>query len=632
MAKLSQYRRLLWLAFLLGLGFISLGYRLVDLQVLRHEDLAGRVEEKTQWSYYREPRRGDIRDCRGNLLATSIFVRTVCADPTLISNRCVEVARALAPVLQTNESWLIQRLQPQVRLDGNGKTNPVRYVVLKHKVQNEEWRKITNAMHLLSFGIDEKKLKRAGQNFYRQLRQTAIFPDPQEDQLRIYPHRQSAAHVLGYAATEERKVGATILRDTVGKYGIELALNPALIGVRGWRETAHDRRGAELLTMREEDVEPRDGLNVILTIDTGVQDIVEQELAAAVQKHTPISACAIVVRPRTGAILAMAIWPTFDPNKPGSFPADHLRNRVVSDMAEPGSTFKIVVVSGALNEGLITLEDRFDCENGAFVFAGKVLHDHEQFGILSAEEIIIRSSNIGAAKIGIRMGPERLHQYMRGFGFGQRTGIELGDGVETWGIVHPLNRWNKLSISRIPMGHEVAATPMQMVMAMSALANKGWLLRPMLVDRLEDQQGAVVTRFQPQPVRQVVSEATARLMVQTLKQVVSPKGTAPKASLDHYTVAGKTGTAQKLVDGQYVRDKHYSSFIGFLPADNPEICISVVLDEPKQGYYGGQTAAPIFRNIAEGAANYLSIRPDVVPGATLAKGDNDRPVKAASRD
>jgi cell division protein FtsI/penicillin-binding protein 2 len=391
MAKLTQYRRLLWLAFLLGLGFISLGYRLVDLQWLRHDDLASRVEEKTQWNYFREPRRGDIRDCRGNLLATSIFVRTVCADPSLISNRCVEVARALAPVLQTNETWLIQRLQLQTRIDGSGRTNPVKYVILKHKVQNEEWQKITNAMHLLSFGTDEKTLKRPEQGFYRNLREKAIFPDPQEDQLRVYPHRQSAAHVLGYVATETRRLGTAILRETVGKYGIELALDPKLSGVRGWRETAHDRRGAELLTMREQDVEPRDGLNVVLTIDTGIQDLVEQELAAAVQQHTPVSASAVVVRPGTGAILAMATWPSFDPNKPGAFPTDYLRNRVVSDLAEPGSTFKIVVVSGALNEGLVTLEDRFDCENGAFVFAGKVLHDHEHFGILSVEEIITRS-------------------------------------------------------------------------------------------------------------------------------------------------------------------------------------------------------------------------------------------------
>jgi cell division protein FtsI/penicillin-binding protein 2 len=632
MARLAQYRRLLWLAFLLALGFISLGYRLVDLQVLRHEDLASRVEAKTELCYFREPRRGDIRDCRGNLLATSMFVRTVCADLTFISNRYAEVACALAPVLEMDERGLIQRLKPRARVDSSGRTNCLRYVVLKRKVRNEQWQRIIKTMRLLSFGIDERKLTRSEQAFYRNLRGKAIFADPQEDQLRLYPQHQLAAHVLGYVATEERRIGMAVLREMVGKYGVEKALDSALSGVRGWRETAHDRRGVELLTLREQDVEPRDGLSVILTLDAGIQDILEQELELAVRRYLPASASAVAVRPSTGAILGMAIWPGFDPNTPGAFPLENLRNRVVSDFAEPGSTFKIVVVSGALNEGLVTLEDRLDCENGAFYYGGKVLHDHEHYGILSVEEIIAKSSNIGAAKIGIKMGAERLYRYVRGFGFGQRTGIVLGEGVETRGVVHPVDRWNKLSVSRIPMGHEVGVTPLQMIMAMSALANQGWLMRPMLIDRLEDEDGRVVTKFQPQPVRQVVSAATAKLMIRALKAVVSPKGTAPKASLDHYTVAGKTGTAQKIVAGQYVRDKHYSSFIGFFPADNPEICISVVLDEPQRGYYGGQTAAPIFRSIAERAANYLNIRPDVIPSGMLAKGRDNSGLRTDAWD
>jgi cell division protein FtsI/penicillin-binding protein 2 len=235
--------------------------------------------------------------------------------------------------------------------------------------------------------------------------------------------------------------------------------------------------------------------------------------------------------------------------------------------------------------------------------------------LLSVEEIIEKSSNIGAAKIGIKLGEARLYQYMRDFGFGTRTGIPLGGEVD--GIVHPLNKWEKLSISRIPMGHGVSATPLQMVMAMCAIANDGWLMRPMLVDRLEDSQHKVVAKYSPQRVRQVISEIAARQMVTALKTVVSPDGTAPKAALDHYTVAGKTGTARKVVNGRYSSEKHFSSFIGFFPADDPELCISVVLDEPKHGYYGGQTAAPVFKQIAERAANYLNIRPDSIKEAPL---------------
>ena len=364
----------------------------------------------------------------------------------------------------------------------------------------------------------------------------------------------------------------------------------------------------ELVAFRNQDVEARSGLITILTIDAGLQHIVEEELAQALEKHTPISASAIVVRPRTGEILAMATLPDFDPNHPGASPDDARRNRVISDIAEPGSTFKIVVVSAALNEQIVTLEDQFDCEQGKFTFAGKLLRDHEHYGVLSVEAIITKSSNIGAAKIGIKLGPERLHHYMRAFGFGERTGVPLQG--EVGGIVHPVEKWSKLSISRIPMGHEVAVTPLQMAMAMCAIANDGRLMRPMLIDRLENEKGEVVAKYQPQMVRQAIQAATAKLMVQALKTVVSTNGTAAKARLDHYTVAGKTGTAQKPGPGGYLPGKFFSSFIAFFPADDPQLCISVVLDEPKQGYYGGQTCAPIFKNIAQRAATYLSLQPD----------------------
>jgi cell division protein FtsI/penicillin-binding protein 2 len=396
----------------------------------------------------------------------------------------------------------------------------------------------------------------------------------------------------------------------VGAEGIEHNFDSQLTGVAGWRVTETDRAKREMVSQREQSIEPRNGLNVVLTIDGVVQHYVETALAEAVQKHSPVSASAIVVRPRTGEILAMATYPNFDPNNPGVFSADARRNRVIADMVEPGSTFKIVVVSGALNEQVVKLTDQFDCEHGHFLFAGKELHDHESYGILSVENIITKSSNIGAAKIGIKMGDSKLYQYAHDFGIGQRTGIPLLG--EVGGVLHPLKNWNKLSISRIPMGHEVAVTPLQMVMAMSAIANDGWLMRPMLVSRLEDDKGNVVAQYSPQRVRQVISGNADKEIIQALKTVVTHEGTAEKAALEHYTVAGKTGTAQKAEHGVYVSGKYFSSFIGFFPADNPELCISVVMDEPKDGYYGGQVAAPAFKQIAESAANYLNIRPDRV--------------------
>ena len=289
------------------------------------------------------------------------------------------------------------------------------------------------------------------------------------------------------------------------------------------------------------------------------------------------------------------------------------------------------MVSGALNDGIVQLNDIFDCEHGHYWYAGKALHDHESYGLLSVERIITKSSNIGAAKIGIKMGENHLFEYIQDFGFGRKTGIPLQG--ESIGIVHKLKDWSKVSIAQLPMGQGIAVTRLQMMMAMCAIANRGWLMQPMLVDRLEDSQRNVVTKYSPQPVRQVISEGTARLMTRALKTVVSADGTAAKAALDHYTVAGKTGTAQKAEHGIYAPGKYFASFLGFFPADNPELCISVMLDEPDlhKGYYGGQIAAPIFKQIAERAANYLNIRPedgqDGAPPNSLAPASDDKSSK-----
>jgi cell division protein FtsI/penicillin-binding protein 2 len=632
MAKQVQYRRLLVLTLLLSLAFGFLCYRLVDLQVLRHAELSAKAQQNTQREYLLEPRRGDITDARGNLLATSVFVKTVCADPALMGNKQAEVARAVAPLLQINESELLQRLAPRLRQNDSGQTLTNRYIVLKRKVSAETWEKVQAAMSSLSFGVDEKKLSKTERAFFRDLRQKAIFADPHDDQLRMYPNQVLAAHVLGYVGMEERDVNGSRIIDTAGKDGIELTLNTKLTGVRGWRVTETDRQRRELVALREQDVEPRDGFNVVLTIDSVIQSFVESALAEAMEKHTPLSISGLVVRPRTGEILALATLPTFDPNNPGAATADARRDRVISDIAEPGSTFKIVVVSGALSDGIVRLTDLFDCEHGHFYYAGRTLHDHESYGTLSVEGIITKSSNIGAAKIGIKVGENRLYDYMQRYGFGARTGIPLQG--EVVGIVHPVKKWDKVKIAQIPMGQGVAVTRLQMTMAMCAIANHGVLMRPMLVDRLEDHDHKVVAKYAPQRVRQVISEPAAKLMVEALKTVVSPEGTAPKAALEHYTVAGKTGTAQKSGGPEgYLPGKYFASFIGFFPADNPEICIAISMDEPKQGYYGGQIAAPVFKQIAERAANYLNIRPEdgeapSLPDAVPAPGDS-RPVKTA---
>jgi cell division protein FtsI/penicillin-binding protein 2 len=372
--------------------------------------------------------------------------------------------------------------------------------------------------------------------------------------------------------------------------------------------TERDRQHREVVALREEDVQARDGLNVVLTIDSVIQHYAEVALAEAVQKYSPISASAIVIRPATGEIKALAVLPNFDPNNPGALSdPSAAKNRVVVDVAEPGSTFKSVVVSSALNDGIVKLTDQFDCEHSRFNYAGRTLHDHESYGVLSVEDIIAKSSNIGAAKIGILMGQERLYQHLREFGFGERTGIQLPG--ESRGILHPVKDWTKVSIAQIPMGQGVAVTTLQMAMAMCAIANHGVLMRPLLVSALEEQDGEVVARYTPQMVRRVLSREADREIIEALKAVVTD-GTAKNAAMTNYTVAGKTGTAQKN-DGHKYLDKYYASFIGFFPADNPEICIYVSLDDPKGSLHqGGQAAAPVFKELAEKTANYLNIRPD----------------------
>jgi len=592
------------LAILLTGALLVLGYRLVDLQVLRHDELREKAQRNTQRDIVHKPLRGQIRDVRGVPLATSVPAKIVCADPKMIGEHWKAMASALAPLLNSDEASLAERLQPRIlRYRTNGEPVIDQHVVLQNKTTVEDWMQIQETLSKESFGMDETRLTRAQQTVLRNLRQKAIFTE--EDQLRVYPNKSLAAHVLGY-------VGMSDAGEMVGKNGIELTMESQLSGVSGWRRTELDGRRRELVAYRGQNLEVRNGMNVVLTIDAALQNIVETELANAMAKHTPISISATVVRPRTGEILAMVTLPNFDPNRPGEFRAEALRNRVISDLAEPGSTFKIVVVSGALNENAVTLSDAFDCEHGRFAYGGRILHDHDtKHGVLSVEKIITHSSNIGAAKIGIKMGEGRLYDYICRFGFGTRTGVPLLGEIR--GIVDPPKKWSKVSIVQIPMGHGVAVTPLQMVMAMSAIANDGQLMRPILVDRLEDEEGLVVAKYQPQVLREVISSTAARQMVAALKTVVSDEGTAAKAMMDHYTVAGKTGTAQKLENGRYSSTKFFSSFIGFFPADNPELCISIVLDEPKGGYYGGQTAAPLFKNIAEAAANYLNIKPDRFP-------------------
>ncbi len=611
------------------IGFVGLGYRLLDLQVFRHEELSLKARQNVSYAKLFEPRRGEILDVKGRLLVTSRFVKTVCADPTLIGNFQQEVANAIAPFLLDEsvkqsalssaeyrrklvelKKSLTEKLRVRLRETSDGRLIQNRYVVLKRKVSIDTWEKIDQAMKNLKLAANEENLPSKQKYFLSNLRNKAIFTERKDDQLRYYPHGKLAGHVLGYVGSSQNEYWGEEALSISGQSGVEKVFDDYLTGVAGSRRTERFGSKGERWNARSHDNPAEPGLNVVLTIDSRIQGITETALLRGVEAHQPDRACAIVVRPESGEILAMASYPEYNPASPGDFSIQARRNMAVSDAFEPGSTFKVLVAAAALNENIVSMNETFDCEMGSFRFAGKTLTDTKNHGMLSVKEILVKSSNIGAAKIALKMGKETLYDYLLKFGLRQSTGVHLTG--ESRGILYPADQWSDLSVTRIAMGHEVSATPLQMTMAMASIANGGWLMAPKLVDRLEDSQGNVISQHGPTRIRRVIQPSVARAMASALSEVVSSHGTAPKAKLEQWQAAGKTGTAQKPSPrGGYAAGKYYSSFIGFFPTDRSGLCIGVFMDYPKKGgYYGGAVSGPVFREIANETGVYLGIQPD----------------------
>jgi cell division protein FtsI/penicillin-binding protein 2 len=393
-----QFKRFLWLALLLVIGFGGLSYRLFELQVLRHEELKVKAQNNTEIELLIEARRGDIVDVKGiswrRAPQSSGFARILLLSVQIGQTWCVPSRRCSKKARPNSNNYS----RPKHDLTKEGEFAPVKHVVLKNKVDLKTWEKIETQMKSLKVAsLDKAELKQSEKDTLASLRMS-IFA--QDDQMRVYPRKKLAAHVLGFVNSEEKEVEERPVNELVGKEGIEFTFNKYLAGSRGWRVTERDRKKRELVAMREQDVEPRNGLNVALTIDSMIQHITESALADAMEKYSPISASAIVVRPKTGEILAMATLPNYDPNRAGSAKADERRNRIISDQGEPGSTFQDRCRVGALNESVVRPTDKFDCEHGEFLYAGRRLHDHGSHGLLSVEEIITKSSNIGALKSG----------------------------------------------------------------------------------------------------------------------------------------------------------------------------------------------------------------------------------------
>jgi cell division protein FtsI/penicillin-binding protein 2 len=577
---------------LVGL-FSVYSFRLIDLQIVQHEKFTTLAAEKHNHKQIIYARRGIIRDSHNEPLAENIPVKTVVADASHIRDP-VAVAAAIADQLEMDPRDIASKLSQS----GKGS----KHIVLKAEIPEETAEKIKESLRVANL--------------------RGIYFD--QDFVRVYPNGQMLSQVIGF-----------VDHDHNGTMGIERTMQDFLQGTDGFRYIETDRTGKELVPYRGQERAARDGCDVKLTIDLSLQNILEAELDAACAEFKPKDASAIMMRPQTGEILAMASRPTFDPNKPGEAAPDQEKNRSIVDMVEPGSTFKIVTTSAVLEEKLVTPDTTVFCENGHFQYAGRVLRDAHPMGVLTVHQVLMKSSNIGVAKLALQLGETKLYEYIRRYGFGERTGIALSGEIS--GLVNPPHRWSKLDITRIPMGQSVAVTPLQMVTAMSSIANGGKLMKPMIVSEIRDQTGRLVASFTPEMVRDVISAETAVKIVSALKDVVSKQGTAQRAEVPGFRVAGKTGTAQKVDPrGGYMVGRYVTSFVGFMPADDPKFALLVLLDDPtmKEGAaFGGTVAGPVFARIAEKAARYLDLRPtEEVPPPQLTNGSKKVALSERNRD
>ncbi len=431
---------------------------------------------------------------------------------------------------------------------------------------------------------------------------------------RFYPHGRMAAPVIGFAGI-----------DSQGLEGIELAYDRYLRGPTAEMSVERDARGRKFLAAGLDGEMPRQGANVTLTLDSSLQYVAERELDRRVAETRAKGGLVLMLDPRRGEILALAQNPAFDPNRRIGIAPELRRNRAVADAYEPGSTMKGLLAAAALEHRSVTVADRFFCENGHYGFAGHTIHDHHGYGWLTFPEILQVSSNIGATKVGERLGAKAYYQTLRAFGVGAPTGVDLAG--EQAGILRPLLAWKPIDLATASFGQGVAVTPLQLAAAYAALANGGILMRPYIVKRIVDENGEELVANQPTVVRRVVSEATAEQVTKILEGVIAAKGTAPLAAVPGLKIAGKTGTAQK-VDfdrGGYSRGR-IASFVGYFPADDPQLVMLVIIDEPQTTIWGGTAAAPAFRAIAVAAAERIGVQPDTSAGedAIAAQGPDGR--------
>jgi cell division protein FtsI (penicillin-binding protein 3) len=554
--------RILLVGVTFAVGFAVIGSKALLLQVYQGSWLSQKASDQVEDSLKAVGKRGAILDRRGREMAVSIDATSIAVRPAQVKD-VESAARDLASVFK--------RPLPEVR---KKLTSGKPFVWVKRQATPKEVEAV-------------RRLRVPGLEFVAEAS-------------RFYPNRTLAAQVIGFTGMDGR-----------GLEGVEFFYDSHLRGTNTSVKVLRDALGNGFQSEPPADTDGS-GQNLILTLDQTVQFITETALNEAVESTRARSGMAVVMEPKTGAILAIALAPTFNPNAYDDFKKPVWRNRAITDPFEPGSTLKIFVAAAALEFTSLSPRTTFNCENGAYRIGKYTVHDVHRYGVLSLQDIIKFSSNIGAAKIGEKVGPEKLHQTLRLFGFGQKTGI---DGPsETTGLLMLPRKWANIDTAAISFGHGISVSAVQLITAVSAIANDGVLMKPHIVQAATDKQGHVLQQFPPEEVRRAISRETAQTLKEILQSVMLPGGTGTHASLEGYTAAGKTGTARKIDDsGQYANDRHVASFIGFAPVENPQIAVLVVIDEPRGQIYGGAVAAPVFKKIAQSTLNYLNVPPRNVP-------------------
>ncbi len=562
----SQKRLLQLFAFLAAWAVIVIA-RLVQIQLVRHGEYVIKAARQQERTLALQPVRGSIIDRNGRILAESIAAESIYADPQAIVDRG-QTAKALASVTA---------LQMDVREIATKLTSASGFVWIARQLPLET----TAAV---------KALKLPGVYFL-------------DEHRRSYPRAMLAANVVGYTGV-----------DGEGLAGIEHSFDAQVRGRAGRVTLLRDARRGMYLVGGEGPNRPIDGNDVVLTIDSVVQFIAERALGRVVEQYHAAGGVAIVMDPRDGRILAMASNPSFDPNRYRDFSPDERRNRAVQDQYEPGSTFKIVTASAGLEEGVVTPSQVLDCGDGFIQIGNTQIHEHghNRYGLMTFEEVMVHSSNVGAIRVGLALGQERFYRYIRRFGFGERSGVALPG--EAQGRVRRTEQWSQLSNASMSIGQEIGATPLQVLSAIAVVANGGLRVQPRIVEKVVDAKGNAIYKPSQAASVRVISEKTAAVLNEILKTVVA-RGTGVQAALAEHVVAGKTGTAQKAGRGGYT-DKVVASFGGYVPADRPQLAILVVVDEPKESEYGGTVAAPAFKEIAESTLRYLNVPPSV-PARTI---------------